>query len=301
MTDCMPLTQGIWLDVQRGWQSPVQEDVALSNDSMLLSLEPGTPRPLVAIAGLIALCATPILFTLDIFYHIGCALGRCFCKQEPSLKPRKDDVKVLSTIESPKPDKEEATRRAILWSHGIVDVNQAAVEELERLVQERNWNAVMDMDQARLFALLPVQYQNGMALLQQNEEFLANYRKGVHLLLRSWGWDAASNQAIHPRDALQNCFNADAEGRISQMARSLKSLGENHLFMVLQTFAKQECFERVGSCFNSKFDRAYSLNHLFLRSKEVMQRRDSSDRTIHELGLEQWFKEQRRATLGSLD
>ena len=75
--------------------------------------------------------------------------------------------------------------------------------------------------------------------LKRNPVFMATYRKGVRLVVQSFGWDLdAWSPVAHPKKEQRWTHN---EVRLGKVAESLKLFGEWDLFQKLHYFGQKEC------------------------------------------------------------
>ncbi len=75
-------------------------------------------------------------------------------------------------------------------------------------------------------------HENQVKALQRRPRFMDNYKRGVALLLYSWGWHPSRNQLF------VNRFDNNLV-RLGKVLQSLDLFGEKQLFESAQEFAKQ--------------------------------------------------------------
>jgi hypothetical protein len=73
--------------------------------------------------------------------------------------------------------------------------------------------------------------------LKQDPEFMQNYRRGVELVVKSWGWDLDKGLPLENKKPSQQWTYYDV--RLGKMADSLNLFGEKELFDKLQKCVKQ--------------------------------------------------------------
>jgi len=73
-----------------------------------------------------------------------------------------------------------------------------------------------------------------VADLCADEQFMAGYREGVDLMLRSWGWDLDTGTWCNPRHPCQGWRNWSV--RLGKVAQSLATFGEMKLFNQVRAF-----------------------------------------------------------------
>ncbi|MFT4552852.1 MAG: hypothetical protein ACI9S8_001484 [Chlamydiales bacterium] len=78
-------------------------------------------------------------------------------------------------------------------------------------------------------------YKNEIAALKNDPEFMKNYRRGVDLVVKSWGWDLSQNLEVQNKQPSQRWIGYGV--RLGKMADSLRLFGEKDLHARLQTFA----------------------------------------------------------------
>jgi hypothetical protein len=83
------------------------------------------------------------------------------------------------------------------------------------------------------FALSPSDIES----LKQDPDFMDDYRQGVHLVSKSWGWDLSASKPISDRFGVQKWTGHGV--RLGKMADSLQLFGEKGMFRSLQQFSKQ--------------------------------------------------------------
>lgn len=79
-------------------------------------------------------------------------------------------------------------------------------------------------------------------ILKNDTDFMAKYRRGVELVLNSWGWDPIQNQEI---PLGQKTPDQKWEGygvRLGKMADSLYLFGEKELYSSVQKFSQTCCY-----------------------------------------------------------
>lgn len=77
--------------------------------------------------------------------------------------------------------------------------------------------------------------------LKSDEAFMHNYRRGVELVVNSWGWDLIQEKPI-PDELRTSDQQWTGYGvRLGKMADSLYSFGEIVLYRKLQLFFKEIC------------------------------------------------------------
>jgi hypothetical protein len=72
--------------------------------------------------------------------------------------------------------------------------------------------------------------------LKADPAFMANYRKGVQLVLLSWGWDASSDRSVE--NAHQRWTNYQV--RLGKMINSLSLFGEKELLLSVKKFCDEK-------------------------------------------------------------
>lgn len=79
-------------------------------------------------------------------------------------------------------------------------------------------------------------------ILKNDADFMSKYRRGVELVLNSWGWDPIQNLEIPPgqKTAAQRWEGYDV--RLGKMADSLYLFGEKELYKSVQKFAQTCCY-----------------------------------------------------------
>lgn len=76
-------------------------------------------------------------------------------------------------------------------------------------------------------------------MLKKNPVFMARYRRGVRLVVKSFGWDLdAWGPVLHPAKGQRWTQN---EVRLGKVAESLKLFGEWELFQKLHYFGQKKC------------------------------------------------------------
>jgi hypothetical protein len=78
-----------------------------------------------------------------------------------------------------------------------------------------------------------------IATLQHDPEFMARYRRGVQLVVLSWGWDLEHDHTIPPDIRKPDQQWTGYVIRLGKMADSLRMFGEKELFRRLKTFYEQ--------------------------------------------------------------
>ncbi len=73
---------------------------------------------------------------------------------------------------------------------------------------------------------------NSIALLKKDASFMQNYRKGVILVAKSWGWDLETNHSV--KNNVQKWTHYDI--RLEKMLQSLQLFGQKDLFDRLHNF-----------------------------------------------------------------
>lgn len=83
--------------------------------------------------------------------------------------------------------------------------------------------------------------QHEIEALKADEEFMRNYKKGVDLVVKSWGWDLNQDAPVSP-DIKTNDQEWTGYGvRLGKMADSLRLFGEDELYRRLQHFFDAIC------------------------------------------------------------
>ncbi len=95
------------------------------------------------------------------------------------------------------------------------------------------------------------------AQLKSNKEFMINYRRGVELVLKSWGWDMTANAPVANPSSGQ-CWTGYGV-RLGKMADSLYLLGERELFNTVKTFYTQVClpYSKLEGWIHEIFKRSF--------------------------------------------
>lgn len=75
--------------------------------------------------------------------------------------------------------------------------------------------------------------------LKADSEFMTKYRRGVELVVRSWGWDLNTGILVEPRTADQRWTGYGV--RLGKMGNSLKLFKEFELHRKVQKFYKEVC------------------------------------------------------------
>ncbi|NGX57164.1 MAG: hypothetical protein K940chlam3_00047 [Chlamydiae bacterium] len=77
-------------------------------------------------------------------------------------------------------------------------------------------------------------YQQEILDLKSDAEFMKNFRRGVELLVLSWGWDIENRSPISNPDHNQTWNHYEV--RLGKMVDSLKLLGEQDYFNSIKEF-----------------------------------------------------------------
>lgn len=81
--------------------------------------------------------------------------------------------------------------------------------------------------------------KNEIELLKSDPIFMQNYRRGVELVLKSWGWDIQLNNKVTHPSPQQHWVGYGV--RLGKMGDSLQLFGETELFKKTQTFYTTIC------------------------------------------------------------
>lgn len=79
--------------------------------------------------------------------------------------------------------------------------------------------------------------------LKADPEFMERYRRGVELVVKSWGWDLHQQQAVQNPTSEQKWTGYGV--RLGKMADSLYLFGEKDLYRKLQLFFNQVCLTQI--------------------------------------------------------
>lgn len=77
--------------------------------------------------------------------------------------------------------------------------------------------------------------------LKADEVFMRNYRTGVELVVKSWGWDLTKDAPIPQTERTPDQSWTGYEVRLGKMADSLQLFGEQDLYESLKHFFDQVC------------------------------------------------------------
>lgn len=92
------------------------------------------------------------------------------------------------------------------------------------------------------FAVTPEEIE----ILKTDSEFMHNYRLGVELVVKSWGWDLNNNIPIHSHEKTKAQAWTGFDVRLGKMADSLRLFDQNDLYTKLQTFFDQVCVPKAN-------------------------------------------------------
>lgn len=76
--------------------------------------------------------------------------------------------------------------------------------------------------------------EKSIAILKNDPEFMTNYRRGIELVARSWGWEVALNAPTENPSSAQKW--ADWPVRLGKMADSMKLFGEDIYLVSMKNF-----------------------------------------------------------------
>jgi len=79
--------------------------------------------------------------------------------------------------------------------------------------------------------------QKDINALKSDPEFMGNYRRGVELVARAWGWEVIENKPVENPSKHQKWQNWPV--RLGKMADSLRLFGENTLRSSMRDYAQQ--------------------------------------------------------------
>ena len=77
--------------------------------------------------------------------------------------------------------------------------------------------------------------------LKRDKEFMRHYRKGVELVVKSWGWDLRKNAPVPKKERTADQLWTGYGVRLGKMADSLKLFGEKDKYRRLQRFFDKVC------------------------------------------------------------
>lgn len=130
---------------------------------------------------------------------------------------------------------------------GVGEIKRQQAKQLaafEQWAAQGNWGAfhhahydwwMFPIDKPSSYGMAYVVYAGDIAELQQDPVYIANYLRGVELLMLAWGWDAAKRQPVaNPQPGQQW---SQWPIRLHKAASSLLLFGFSETFESLRAYA----------------------------------------------------------------
>lgn len=118
------------------------------------------------------------------------------------------------------------------------------LQQFEKWAKEHDWKAFLhhhydwwmfpiartSLGQGAKYTL----FEKDIEELKNDSEFMKNFKRGVELLVLSWGWDLYNRRTVDNPDPDQKWNHYEV--RLGKMADSLKLFGERELFESVRQF-----------------------------------------------------------------